>query len=389
MHIESPDTTNAPRRAEEVCGAPVLRRPSHCQEMADFTAEEILNDLNQGAYDDETAELAQRAIAQDDEDVLDTLLAPGLTRGAMTSFGLGDDDVSAIASTLYMDPSAPFPDPDPVDCSNLDLYTEKHSVHMVIGEGDAKEYVVSNIRDFSITVMLQDRFTQGLSNYELRLKASVLYENSMPVRASPGESTLLGPKQSTNTEVTIKGGRATFTLRMGVGTLSKKHDNQRFRIKIEPVDEQLSTAYPTLTQLTEPLKSVTKLQRSTPHAANSAPAARASQQQQQQQQQGFGAIPNYGDALPLPLPMPSSGIPAPAAGAASGAVRGRCCQHRARTTGRSGRRHWQQQLAVWPARHPAGLRARVDLRTVGHGCARCGDAAWARPACRRLGKQHY
>ena len=140
----------------------------------------------------------------------------------------------------------------------------------------------------------------------------------MPVRASPGESTLLGPKQSTNTEVTIKGGRATFTLRMGVGTLSKKHDNQRFRIKIEPVDEQLSTAYPTLTQLTEPLKSVTKLQRSTPHAANSTPAARASQQQQQQQQ-GFGAIPNYGDALPLPLPMPSSGIPAPAAGAASSA----------------------------------------------------------------------
>ena len=56
-------------------------------------------------------------------------------------------------------------------------------------------------------------------------------------------------------------GRCVMQLKLGPRALSQQHDRQRFRIKIAPADPQLATAYPTLTQLTEPVKSVTKLVR--------------------------------------------------------------------------------------------------------------------------------
>jgi hypothetical protein len=159
--------------------------------------------------------------------------------GGNDTFGLAPDDFAHLVDTLggheWQDPQRDGQlIPEAMDWSKLELYTTHHSVHLVSGEGAEREYVVSNIRDFKVDLSLQDRRTGAPSAQRLELKASVLYENSNPVRASPGEATLLGAK-GTSTEACVVGGRATFNLRMGAGILSKKHDNQRFRIKIEPV----------------------------------------------------------------------------------------------------------------------------------------------------------
>ena len=112
----------------------------------------------------------------------------------------------------------------------------------------------------------------------LRLKSTLLYENSHPVRAAPDEQVLLG-----NTDTTMTNGRADVKLQLGKRALSTNHERQRFRIKIEPADPQLAAAYPTLTQLTEPLKSVTKLHRSgAPRPAAAQPPS---------------PLPNYGNGL--------------------------------------------------------------------------------------------
>lgn len=162
-----------------------------------------------------------------------------------------------------------------VDWGALELYVVRHSVHNTVTSGSIREYIVSNMRDFQVDVELHDRRTQMLSAEPLELRATLLYENGQPVRqTTPGEVVLYGARQSESTTVHLTGGKATFFLRMGLQTLSKKHDGQRFRIRIEPVEEALSgTVFPCLTQLTEPLKSVTKLFRSPANAA----AAAASQ----------------------------------------------------------------------------------------------------------------
>jgi hypothetical protein len=166
-----------------------------------------------------------------------------------------------------------------VDHAALDLYVTRHSVHNTVTTPH-KEYIVSNMRDFQLDVELHDRRTGQLSHEPLPLRATLLYENGQPVRqSSPNEMVLIGRDGSGGDmapQVSLSGGKATFFLRMGPQTLTHKHDGQRFRIRIEPTDNALSgTSYPGLTQLTEPLKSVTKLHRTPASAAAASLAAKA------------------------------------------------------------------------------------------------------------------
>lgn len=166
-----------------------------------------------------------------------------------------------------------------VDHAALDLYVTRHSVHNTVTT-PRKEYIVSNMRDFQVDVELHDRRTGQLSLEPLPLRATLLYENGQPVRQSRiDEMVLIGRDGSGGDmapQVTLSGGKATFFLRMGPQTLTHKHDGQRFRIRIEPTDDALSgTFYPCLTQLTEPLKSVTKLHRTPASAAAASLATKA------------------------------------------------------------------------------------------------------------------
>ena len=109
-------------------------------------------------------------------------------------------------------------------------------------------------KKFEVHVCLFNQRTRQYDPTPLTLKSTLLYENSLPVRAAPGEEMLTG-----DVNATISGGRGVLRLQTGKRALSAQHDHQRFRIKIEPADEQLAKSYPKLTQQSEPLKSVTKI----------------------------------------------------------------------------------------------------------------------------------
>jgi len=173
-----------------------------------------------------------------------------------------DTEIHAAA----LQPAAPPPVPTDSDTwEDCALHTEKHQVHKVMHENtEEKEYIVSNMRLFEIVVVLVNLRASRPSPNRLRLVARLLYENSNPVRAIDGEPLLTG-----DTHVTVTEGRAHLRLKMGKTALSARHGHQRFRVKIEPEDEQLAATYPSLSQLTEPLKAVTKLNPpATPTAAN-------------------------------------------------------------------------------------------------------------------------
>ena len=145
--------------------------------------------------------------------------------------------------------------PGETDWSVLQLHIERHFVHLVKDcETSGKEYIVSNIKKFELTLGVYHQQTKALNRAPLELKASLLYENLEAVRAAHGEEILSGDVLSK-----VQGGRVVVRLQLGKRVLSIQHDHQRFRVKIEPADPQLAKAYPKLTQLTEPLKSVTKL----------------------------------------------------------------------------------------------------------------------------------
>lgn len=160
------------------------------------------------------------------------------------------------------------------DWSNIQLFIMKHQVHRVeFPDTDAKTYIVSNLRKFTIELVLRDRTTRTRALWtNLRVKATVLYENSMPVHGV-NEDPLL---QQCDTSITMNRGWGEFKLQLGKGVLTQSHQRQLFRIRIEPADPGLADAYPGLTTLTEPLKSITKLKFrgiEPPAAVTCAPAA--------------------------------------------------------------------------------------------------------------------
>jgi hypothetical protein len=89
----------------------------------------------------------------------------------------------------------------------------------------------------------------------LQLRSSLYYENGLPVRAPATETLLLG-----DTQAMVVRGHGQLKLKMGTNALSSKLGKQRLRVKIEPANEELRTL-PMLSVLTEPLRSVTKLER--------------------------------------------------------------------------------------------------------------------------------
>mmetsp|Transcript_40600 Transcript_40600/g.111699 ORF Transcript_40600/g.111699 Transcript_40600/m.111699 type:complete len:207 (-) Transcript_40600:574-1194(-) len=86
---------------------------------------------------------------------------------------------------------------------------------------------------------------------------------------------------------------------MGQSVLSSKLGKQSFRIRLEPMDRQLRESYgPQLIILSEPLKSVTKLERRPP-AVNEVPPG------------PYGGMGGMGGTVPLLPPAPAAGVAPP------------------------------------------------------------------------------
>ena len=66
------------------------------------------------------------------------------------------------------------------------------------------------------------------------------------------------------TMTTISNGTARFELQFGQNVLSSKMGKKKFCVRLEPTDDELRHAYPNLSVATEPVKSVTKIERKPP-----------------------------------------------------------------------------------------------------------------------------
>jgi hypothetical protein len=137
----------------------------------------------------------------------------------------------------------------------------EHRVHKVeartkeSGEPE-EELIVSNLRPFTLKVGVHDAAYAPMLDCSLPLRAMLLYENGLPVRqTSSSEPLLVG-----ETDVVALQGAATFKLR--ITSLSSHRDKQRFRIQVAPQDVDLQLSEPSLCVVTDPMKSVTKLGRS-------------------------------------------------------------------------------------------------------------------------------
>lgn len=142
----------------------------------------------------------------------------------------------------------------------------EHRVHKVEmrhqenGEAE-EELVVSNLRPFTLKVGVHDALDMPILDCALPLRASLLYENGLPVKqTSSSEPLLVG-----ETDVVALQGAATFKLR--ITSLSSHRDKQRFRIQVSPQDLDVVQLEPLLCVVTDPMKSVTKLGRASAAAA--------------------------------------------------------------------------------------------------------------------------
>lgn len=137
----------------------------------------------------------------------------------------------------------------------------EHRVHKVEmrskenGEQE-EELVVSNLRPFTLKVGVHSTTDDSsIGDCSLPLHAALLYENGLPVQqTSTSEPLLVG-----ETDVVALQGAATFKLR--ITSLSSHRDKQRFRIQVSPQNEAIARSEPQLVVVTDPMKSVTKLGR--------------------------------------------------------------------------------------------------------------------------------
>jgi len=121
--------------------------------------------------------------------------------------------------------------------------------------------VVSNLRPFTLKVGVHDHMDNPLIDCSLPLRASLLYENGLPVKqTSSSEPLLVG-----ETDVVALQGAATFKLR--ITSLSSHRDKQKFRIQVAPQDVEMQLSETNLCVVTDPMKSVTKLGRAS-HASS-------------------------------------------------------------------------------------------------------------------------
>ena len=191
-----------------------------------------------------------------------------------------------------------------------------HKMEMRVKESgeQEEELVVSNTRPFSLKVGVHDANDRPLLDFSLPLRATLLYENGLPVKQASDAcghvgcqsqpvaprcmSSLTHPRASSlvqtsssepllvgETDVVALRGTATFRLR--ITSLSSHRDKRRFRIQarpprasprppsrhpepsahpstraqVAPQDYELERSEPLLTCVTDPMKSVTKLGR--------------------------------------------------------------------------------------------------------------------------------
>lgn len=174
--------------------------------------------------------------------------------------GLSDGTVPApISAAMVMMPVS-YANSGAIISSGRKLKILEHRVHKVElrnKEHDEaeEELVVSNLRPFMLKVGVHDHLDQPVLDCTLPLRASLLYENGLPVKqTSSSEPLLVG-----ETDVVALQGAATFKLR--ITSLSSHRDKQRFRIQVTPQEVELLQREPALCVVTDPMKSVTKLGR--------------------------------------------------------------------------------------------------------------------------------
>ena len=187
----------------------------------------------------------------------------------MWACGCGVEQSGArLDATLGVMSSNSSSSPSITSWANVQLVIMRHSVHKVIGdEGPThdREYVVTNMRPFTVDVQLIDLSGERAQEcfYNLPVTVSLCYENGKPVRAASGTGVSISePLLLGDVKTMLVQGRGTLKIQMGKDALTSKLGRQRMRIKIEPSEESLRQ-YPMLTVLSEALRSVTKLERRT------------------------------------------------------------------------------------------------------------------------------
>jgi len=128
--------------------------------------------------------------------------------------------------------------PAPTWGHHIQLVIMRHSVHKVTGDAGLahdREYVVSNMRPFTIDVQLINHGGEQPQDccYSLPVSVSLCYENGAPVRPpGAGSSSASDPLLLGDVEVTLVGGRRTLKLQMGKDALTSKLGRQRLRVKV-------------------------------------------------------------------------------------------------------------------------------------------------------------
>ena len=142
--------------------------------------------------------------------------------------------------------------------SGLELEVTKHSVHRVRAPGD---YVVSNLRKFSLEAVLFYPSSRRPAEHSLWLRCIVLCEDgSVVTSCSKCTAGCDGCQLTGDTEAVAMDGTATFReIKMGKLLLSARYGGKRFRIRVEPKEAEVRAAYPRLFVHSEPFRVVTKL----------------------------------------------------------------------------------------------------------------------------------
>ncbi|KAL1518617.1 hypothetical protein AB1Y20_002905 [Prymnesium parvum] len=141
--------------------------------------------------------------------------------------------------------------------SELRIRVAKHTIHREDNKGtDQHVFVVSKDRWFTLELHLTDQEGRLAVQNTLGVRAHVIFENGHEVPVAEHEPRLLGADSQT-----FINGTATFKLRMGNSILSQRHNEQKFRIRVEPMDPAVKETYSVLTIHSAAMRSVTKLHR--------------------------------------------------------------------------------------------------------------------------------
>ena len=169
----------------------------------------------------------------------------GTSTGSLPGTGLFPDAAPGTAGAIT----------GAVGIGDLNLIIQAHSVHKVENEGtEDREYVVSNLRTFTVEVVLVAKESNSLAPNQLSLQAELLYENGCEVRPTQPDEQVrrdtpraaqwrairrapcarsLTPQRRHEqvllgeTEVVTIQGRGVFKLKMGPGMLSRRAARRR------------------------------------------------------------------------------------------------------------------------------------------------------------------